>query len=126
MLHGLRKKWRQLLACCVIHGSTKGEALVNFLMPAQVQYWKLLPPCVMWVATVSRPWNIWAFLRRHLSSCRSIVCNVHRLVNIFVEHTLHVFFTYNHFSKCLCTPHVPSSGSFCSCYHNTMKWFVAW
>jgi len=55
MLHGLPKKWRQQLACCVICGSMKGEALVNCLMPARVQYLKLLPPCVMWVATVLRP-----------------------------------------------------------------------
>ena len=123
MLCGLRKKWRQQLTCCVIHGSTKGEVLVNSLMPVKVQYLKLLPPCVVWVATVSRPWNIWAFLRRHLSSCCNIVCNVHCLMNIFVEQTLpalNVFFTNNRFPKCFCTPHVTSSGSFYS-YHNTVK-----
>jgi hypothetical protein len=56
------------------------------------------------------------------------VRNVRCLMNIFVEPTLpalNVFFTYNYFSKCFCTPHVPSSGSFYS-HHNTMKWFVAW
>jgi len=129
MFHGLHKKWQQQVACCVIHGSMKGEVRVNFLMPAKVQYLKLWPPCVMWVATVSRHWNIWVFPRQDLSSCCNIVRYVHSWMNIFVEHTLpalNVFFTYNRFSKCFCTPNVPSSASFCSCYHNPMKWFVAW
>ena len=32
MLRGLRKKWKQPVAYYLIHGSTKGEMLVNFLM----------------------------------------------------------------------------------------------
>jgi hypothetical protein len=32
MLRGLRKKWKQPVAYYLVHGSTKGEMLVNFLM----------------------------------------------------------------------------------------------
>jgi hypothetical protein len=32
MLPGLHKKWKQPVAYYLIHGSTKGEMLVNFLM----------------------------------------------------------------------------------------------
>ena len=32
MFHGLRKKWKQPVADYLIHGSTKHEMLVNFLM----------------------------------------------------------------------------------------------
>jgi len=32
MLHGLRKRWKQPVAYYLIHGSTKGEMFVNFLM----------------------------------------------------------------------------------------------
>jgi hypothetical protein len=32
MLCGLRKKWKQPVAFYLIHGSTKGEMLLNFLM----------------------------------------------------------------------------------------------
>jgi hypothetical protein len=32
MLCGLHKKWKQLVAYYLIHGNTKGEMLVNFLM----------------------------------------------------------------------------------------------
>jgi len=46
MLHGLYNKWKQSVAYYLIHRSTKGEMLVNFLMPATMQDWKLLPLCV--------------------------------------------------------------------------------
>jgi hypothetical protein len=46
MLCGLRKKWMQPVAYYLIHGSSKGEMLVNFLMPAIMQEQKLLPLCV--------------------------------------------------------------------------------
>jgi hypothetical protein len=49
MLHGPCKKWKQPVAYYLIHGSTKGEMLVNFLMPAIMQEQKLLPLCVTWV-----------------------------------------------------------------------------
>jgi len=39
-----------------------------FLMPAKRQDWKLLSPCAAWMPTMSRPWNCWVFLKRHLSS----------------------------------------------------------
>jgi hypothetical protein len=32
MLHGLHKKWKQPVAYYLIHGSTEGDMLVNFLM----------------------------------------------------------------------------------------------
>jgi hypothetical protein len=32
MICGLRKKWKQPVAFCLIRGSTKGEMVVNFLM----------------------------------------------------------------------------------------------
>jgi hypothetical protein len=62
--HGLRKKWKQPVAYYLTHGSTKGDMLVNFLMPATMQEQKLLPPCVTWVPATSKPWNIWVFLKK--------------------------------------------------------------
>jgi hypothetical protein len=65
---GLRKEWKQPVVYYVIQRSTKGEMLINLLMPATLQDWKLLPPCVTWVPTMTRPWNVWVFLKRCLSS----------------------------------------------------------
>ena len=58
MLHGLCKRWKQPVAYYLIHGTTKGEMLVNFLM-------EVLDAChnaglevvatVTWVPTMSRP-----------------------------------------------------------------------
>jgi hypothetical protein len=64
MLCGLHKKWKESVAYYLIHWSIKGEMLVNFC--------KLVPPCVTRVWTESRSWNIWVFLKRHLSSCFKI------------------------------------------------------
>jgi hypothetical protein len=56
MLRALHKKWKQPVAYYFIHGSTKGDMFVNSLMEvlATMQDWKLLPPCVTWVPTMSR------------------------------------------------------------------------
>jgi len=39
MFHGLCKRWKQPVAYYVTHGSTKGDMLVDFLMPATMQDW---------------------------------------------------------------------------------------
>jgi len=56
MLHGLHKRWKLTVAYYLIHGNTKGEMLVKFLIEVlDMQDWKLLPLCATWVPTVSRP-----------------------------------------------------------------------
>ena len=44
MLCGLHKKWKESVAYCLIHGSIKGQMLVNFC--------KLVPSCLTRVQTV--------------------------------------------------------------------------
>jgi hypothetical protein len=39
ILHGLRKKWKQPVAYYLIHGSTKGEMLANFVMEVLDACW---------------------------------------------------------------------------------------
>ena len=58
MLYGLHTKWKQPVAYFLIHGSAKGEMLVNFSMEvldATIQDQTFLPPCVTWLPTMPRP-----------------------------------------------------------------------
>ena len=58
MLRGIRKKWKKLVAFYLIHGSTNGLLLLSWrtsLMPAMMEAWKLLPPCVTWLPTMFLP-----------------------------------------------------------------------
>ena len=68
MLRVVCKKWKQPVAFYLIRGSTKRETLVIFLMPATMQDWYLLPPCWIWLSTISWLCNSWLFLKRHFLS----------------------------------------------------------
>jgi len=68
ILCSLHKEWKQPVVYYLIQRNTKGEMLINLLMPATLQDWKLLPPCVTWVPIMTRPWNVWVFLKICLSS----------------------------------------------------------
>ena len=60
MLCGLCRKWKQPVAYYWIHGNSKGEMLVNFLMEVHDAYYNagaevVATMCVTWVPTTSRP-----------------------------------------------------------------------
>ena len=55
MLHGLRRSWKQPVAYYLTRGSTKCDMLVDFLTEVLDACHNLLPPCVTWVPTISRP-----------------------------------------------------------------------
>jgi len=95
ILCSLHKEWKQPVVYYFIQRSTKGEMLINLLMPATLQDWKLLPPCVTWVPTMTRPWNVWVFLKICLSSGLEL-----RNLAIFVPIHL-VKCAYNVFLNCV-------------------------
>jgi len=69
-------------------------------MPDSVQGWKLLPPCVTWVPTVSRLLNCWVFLKRHLSS--AFVIKKLQLYKLVFAQEIAVLFDPLYHLQCTC------------------------
>jgi len=95
------KSWPELYACFVVYvksgsnqwlsiwfaGALSVRLLLfswrRFLMPATMQDWYLLQPCLIWLSTISWLCNSWLLLKRHFLSGITINISQQRFKLLF-------------------------------------------